>query len=85
MEVKQWQAFVDRLLLAQGFDALRAPARVEFTFLNTVAGRKPNEGRTEKGSANTEAEKEQKPARRIPEQFRGFLVFDHFRCSPERH
>ncbi len=77
-EVKHRQPFVERLLLAQGFDALRAPSRVEFAFLSTVARRKPHEGRAKNSTAETQAEKEQKPAQRIPEQFRGFFVCDHF-------
>jgi hypothetical protein len=78
MQVKPRQPFVERLLLAQGFDALCAPSRVEFTFLNTVARGKPNKGRTENSTANTQTEKEQKPMQRMPEQFRGFFTFDHF-------
>ena len=66
------------LFLAQGLDALRAPSGVEFTLLNAVTGRKPNEGRAENGTANTKAEKGQKPEESLAKQRRGFFVFDHF-------
>src|SRR5713101_2912027 len=78
MKVKRSQSFVEGLILAQSFYALRAPSRVEFTFLNTVARRKPNQGRADKSAANTQTEKEQKPAQPMPEQLRRFFLCGHF-------
>jgi len=78
MPVIRSESFLEHLLLPQSFDALSAPTRVEFTFLNTVARRKPNEGRAEKSTADSQAEKEKKPPQGVPRQFRGFFVFDHF-------
>jgi hypothetical protein len=81
MEVVRTQSFPGHLLLSQSFHALRTQSRVEFTFLNTVAGRKPNEGRAEKCTPNPQAEKKQESAQCISEKFSGFFAFDHVQST----
>ncbi len=68
---------MESLFLAQCFDAVRAPAWIEFTFFHTIARRKPNEGRAEQSTADAQTEKEQKLAQGMPEELRGFFVIYH--------
>jgi len=57
MKVKRSQPCVHGLFLAQDFNALRAPAWIQFTFMNAKAWRKPNQGRAKKGTAYPQTEK----------------------------
>jgi hypothetical protein len=51
MEVKRPQSFVGELLLAQSFDALRAPSRIEFTFFNAISRRKAYQGSADQSAS----------------------------------
>jgi len=81
MEVENWKGFV---FLAEGFYALRAPSRVEITFLDAVSRSKANESGAEKGSGEPYTKQEHKPARQVPEQVRSFFVVDGFGHSSQR-
>src|SRR5260370_25090444 len=41
MEIKQSQSFLERCFLTQGFDTLRVPSWIEFTFCYAISRGKP--------------------------------------------
>jgi hypothetical protein len=66
------------LLPAQGFDAVRAPSGIEFTFGNAVSGGETHQGGTNESAAESNAEKDQHPPDPETKQIRGCIGRSHF-------
>ena len=89
MEVERRQSLAESLLLAQRFDTVRAPSRIEFPFFNAVSRRKTHQGGAGESAAEAETNKEQQAPQAKPKQIREFFSLDHFSftltCLPGLH
>ena len=79
MEVEGRQPLMEGLLLAQGFDAARAPSWIEFALLNAESRRETHQSGANESAAESETGKEQQALERKSKQARESVGLNHFR------